>query len=464
MKRKRFLSSIMLTLLFLATVVFAANKEIRDTIVSIVTQQLGKPYISGQAGPNSFDCSGLVNFAYRKVDMEEFAYNELYAHGATAEQQYDRCQSEFISKENIKSLLPGDLIFLKDTYKAGISHVGVYAGGDVIIHASGGVNDDKSIKPVVKATLSGWITLNNNFVGGCRVPKNYWPDNDNGYIADVTANAKTVEATTPAVYKNPFQDLYDFMPKDGEFQKCAKGTLGSKFAPIYNGEYIPTETEFESVRACWPDDNSDPRRFVSILPSSVQQCIKDSLGSNFEKALADPSFRQSPESEKQLTSCPAFKEFLAKLAALEKYFQPKKTSTPANPAQQDSTPQTSQQPLPSLTTTEESDISNIEQSPYSAIIQWVDTNSSSHLQWYVIFGVSGRGNCYHAWTYGRTKEQAEAIARRFSVNFLGYFEQTLIDPWPEKEILKIAQQKQIVPQFIDFNKKDPVYENGNLCW
>jgi len=173
-----------------------------------------------------------------------------------------------------------------------------------------------------------------------------------------------------------------------------------------------------------------------------------------------------------MKACPAYQKYIAKAEALQEYFQPPKTSTPANPAQQDSTPQAPQQTLPSLTAAEELDVSNVEQSPYSAIIQWVDTNSSSHLQWYVIFGVSGRGNCYHAWTYGRTKEQAEAIARRFSVNFLGYFEQTPTNSWPEKEILKIAQQKHIVPQ-VDFNKEDPVSvdfnkegptHNYNECW
>ncbi len=308
---------IILISLLLAVAVFAASKEIRDAIVSIVTQQLGKPYISGQAGPDSFDCSGLVNYAYRKVDMEEFAYNELYAHGATAEQQYDRCRSEFISKENIKDLFPGDLIFLKDTYKKGISHVGVYVGGDTIIHASGGVNDDGSIKPVVNATLSGWITLN-NFVGGCRVPKNYWPNNDNGYIAE----ERNEKSTT---YKNPFQDFYDFYPEDGEFQKCMRSTLSDKFTLFYNGDSIPTEEDLDSVQHCF--DHSDMKQYINSLPPSVLQCFKNALGSDFEKALADQSFKESPEAERQMEACPAFQEYTAKADALQKYILPRRYLT-----------------------------------------------------------------------------------------------------------------------------------------
>jgi hypothetical protein len=122
--------------------------------------------------------------------------------------------------------------------------------------------------------------------------------------------------------------------------------------------------------------------------------------------------------------------------------------------------------LPPLTSAEEMELYKLEQSPWSAIVQWNDPNYISfNLQWYIVFGVPNSGNCSHSWTYGRSKEQAEAIARRFSPRFLGYFEQTSTNPWPAKEILKIAQQKQLVPQ-ADFSRKDPLIydQNGNVCW
>ena len=34
-----------------------------DTIIHIVKQQIGKPYVWGATGPNSFDCSGLFYYA-----------------------------------------------------------------------------------------------------------------------------------------------------------------------------------------------------------------------------------------------------------------------------------------------------------------------------------------------------------------------------------------------------------------
>ncbi len=72
----------------------------------------GKKYVYGAAGPNSFDCSGLVMYALKH------AFGIDYPHFSGA--QYG--ETKHISRSNAK---PGDLVF----WGPG-KHVGVYAGGN----------------------------------------------------------------------------------------------------------------------------------------------------------------------------------------------------------------------------------------------------------------------------------------------------------------------------------------------
>jgi peptidoglycan DL-endopeptidase CwlO len=75
-------------------------------------RQKGKPYIYGDAGPNGFDCSGLVRFVFMH------AVHRVLPHNAA--EQYHSLRH--ISRH---SLRPGDLIFTDNGY---ISHVGIFAG------------------------------------------------------------------------------------------------------------------------------------------------------------------------------------------------------------------------------------------------------------------------------------------------------------------------------------------------
>lgn len=87
-------------------------------VVSIAMQHLGKPYQWGAAGPDSFDCSGLVMYCYAQIGIS-------LPHSAAS--QYNRGAK--IARENLAS---GDLVFFG---KSSVSHVGIYAGGGQYIHA-----------------------------------------------------------------------------------------------------------------------------------------------------------------------------------------------------------------------------------------------------------------------------------------------------------------------------------------
>jgi cell wall-associated NlpC family hydrolase len=80
-------------------------------------RQLGKPYHWGGAGPDSFDCSGLTMWAWRKAGVGLPHYT-----GA----QYDATVHIPLSE-----LQPGDLVF----FYRDVSHVGIYVGNGQMIHA-----------------------------------------------------------------------------------------------------------------------------------------------------------------------------------------------------------------------------------------------------------------------------------------------------------------------------------------
>lgn len=90
-------------------------------VVQTAYKYYGRPYVFGTAGPRYFDCSGFTRYVYR-------LYGYYLPHSAAAQSRYGAA----VSKGNWKY---GDLIFFRNTYKRGISHVGIYAGNNKIIHA-----------------------------------------------------------------------------------------------------------------------------------------------------------------------------------------------------------------------------------------------------------------------------------------------------------------------------------------
>ncbi|MGW2949638.1 NlpC/P60 family protein [Streptomyces eurythermus] len=79
--------------------------------------KLGSPYVWGATGPNAFDCSGLVQAAYRAagLSLPRTSYAQIDA-------------GRRVSRSELR---PGDLVF----FYPGISHVGIYVGGGRMIHA-----------------------------------------------------------------------------------------------------------------------------------------------------------------------------------------------------------------------------------------------------------------------------------------------------------------------------------------
>ena len=84
--------------------------------VGVAMAQLGKPYVWASAGPDSFDCSGLVVYAFAAVgkSLPHSTY-ALYNLGVP------------VSRDQLQS---GDLVFFD-----GLGHMGIYIGGGQFVHA-----------------------------------------------------------------------------------------------------------------------------------------------------------------------------------------------------------------------------------------------------------------------------------------------------------------------------------------
>ncbi|MFJ1799395.1 MULTISPECIES: NlpC/P60 family protein [unclassified Streptomyces] len=78
--------------------------------------QIGKPYVSGGSGPNSYDCSGLTQWAFSQAGVSITR--------TTFTQHNDGTK---IGRSQLK---PGDLVFFNN-----LAHVGFYAGNNQILHA-----------------------------------------------------------------------------------------------------------------------------------------------------------------------------------------------------------------------------------------------------------------------------------------------------------------------------------------
>jgi cell wall-associated NlpC family hydrolase len=85
-------------------------------IALLALSHLGKPYVWGAEGPDSFDCSGLVCYVYAQIGVRlpRVTYSQA------------RCGRAVPPGD----LRPGDLVFFRHN-----AHVGLYVGGGLFVHA-----------------------------------------------------------------------------------------------------------------------------------------------------------------------------------------------------------------------------------------------------------------------------------------------------------------------------------------
>ena len=108
---------------------YEGSSALGSAAAAMARSLLGCRYVSGGAGPNSFDCSGLMYYIYKQL-------GHPIARGSSS-QYYN--SGYFVS---VGDMQPGDLIFFFDSRFDGsggtlpTTHVGMYVGSGQFIHAS----------------------------------------------------------------------------------------------------------------------------------------------------------------------------------------------------------------------------------------------------------------------------------------------------------------------------------------
>ncbi|MEB2299287.1 C40 family peptidase [Lysinibacillus xylanilyticus] len=94
------------------------------SLVKIAKQHIGVRYTFGGSKPSTgFDCSGYVTYVFNNAGI------------STARKT---AAGFYSTAKKVSSPQVGDLVFFANTYKAGISHVGIYIGSNQMISASDG--------------------------------------------------------------------------------------------------------------------------------------------------------------------------------------------------------------------------------------------------------------------------------------------------------------------------------------
>jgi cell wall-associated NlpC family hydrolase len=113
----------------------AVPSAARASAVKHALSKVGAPYRYGASGPNAFDCSGLVSWAFKNAGVSL--------------PRTSRAMSKVGTPVAKSDLQPGDLVFFYNP----VSHVAIYIGDGKVVHAS-------TKKSPVKVTDMGHMPFN----------------------------------------------------------------------------------------------------------------------------------------------------------------------------------------------------------------------------------------------------------------------------------------------------------------
>lgn len=109
------------TLTVVVKQVYGGGSIVGGSAVEYAKSRVGMAYVYGATGPTAFDCSGLTSWAYRQAGKSIPRTSGAQASGGT-----------YVPRSELQ---PGDLVFFSQG-SGPISHVGMYIGGGMMVHAA----------------------------------------------------------------------------------------------------------------------------------------------------------------------------------------------------------------------------------------------------------------------------------------------------------------------------------------
>ncbi|WP_002144819.1 C40 family peptidase [Bacillus cereus] len=122
------------------------NSGDSSSLLAYAKSMQGVPYVWGGTSANGVDCSGYIYHVFKK-----------FGHNISRQS----VAGYWSSLPQTSSPQPGDLIYFKDTYKAGPSHMGIYLGGGSFIQSG-----DKGVA-IASLSNSYWKS---HFLGYTKAP------------------------------------------------------------------------------------------------------------------------------------------------------------------------------------------------------------------------------------------------------------------------------------------------------
>lgn len=98
-----------------------SGQQLYNKVLELGKNLIGIPYVFGGNTVTGFDCSGYINYVFSKSGMK------ITRKTSADYFMYDSTK--------VTNPIPGDLVFFKNTYMAGISHMGIYLGNNEFLHA-----------------------------------------------------------------------------------------------------------------------------------------------------------------------------------------------------------------------------------------------------------------------------------------------------------------------------------------
>ncbi|AJE14739.1 MULTISPECIES: C40 family peptidase [Stutzerimonas] len=109
--------------------------QLADSVIELGFSLMGTPYrYGGTSAKTGFDCSGFVNFVFRKEAGLELPRST---------RELINLDAPLVKRDELE---PGDVVFFNNRGRGRVSHAGIYIGDDRFIHSasrrSGGVRVD----------------------------------------------------------------------------------------------------------------------------------------------------------------------------------------------------------------------------------------------------------------------------------------------------------------------------------